>query len=300
MLFFLDESGTGDSDIPYEVLGGVSIRERDLWNYVQAIGQLQLDLFGMRLRDLGGTRSGLAKELKAKQLLQRDKFRYASQGPPMDPHRRTDLACSFLQRGLARAKPNREEFTAYGQAVLEFVGRLLETAGRFQVKVFASMVERNAPKPLHDEMLRRDHSFLFERFFCYLEDTSAAAQGILVFDELERSQCLRVIRRMEDYFLKTENGRIRSTRIIPEPFFVHSELTTGIQTADIVCYVLNWKYRFRAEMTALTRPELAPFLDKIRPLIYKRLADEEAGEAFTMYGVTYLDDLRPRVERGEP
>jgi hypothetical protein len=207
------------------------------------------------------------------------------------------MAHAFLQKGLTGEALRREEFTAYGQAVLDFVGRLLETAGRFHVKVFASMTTAAAPRPRDDEMLRRDHAFLFERFFYYLEDTSAGAQGILVFDELERAHSLRVIRQMERYFLETETGRLRSTRIIPEPFFVHSDLTTAIQTADIVCYVLNWAYRFRQNMTGRTRPELVPYLEKTKPLIYKRRPDEESGEKFTIFGVTYVDDLRPRSER---
>lgn len=297
MLFFLDESGTDHREAPYEVLGAVGILERDLWNYVQAVASLELDVFGMRLRDLKPGKRGACKELKGKHLLQRDKFGYAAQGPRMEPARRRDLAHAFLQKGLMAGTPCRDEFTAYGQTVLDFVGRLLETAGRFHAKVFASMVDPAAPRPTDDEMLRRDHAFLFERFFYYLEDISAGAQGILVFDELERSQSLQVIRRMERYFVETETGRMRSHRIIPEPFFVHSDLTTAIQTADIVCYVLNWSYRF-GRMTGVTRSELEPYLERIKPLIYKRVPDEENGQGHTVYGVTYVDDLRPRSERG--
>jgi hypothetical protein len=297
MLFFLDESGTDHGEAPYEVLGAVAIRERDLWNYVQAIASLEREIFGMRLRDLKSKKRDSWRGLKGKHLLQRDKFRYAAQGPTIEVARCRDMAHAFLQKGLTGEPPRREEFTAYGQAVLDFVGRLRETAGRFHVKVFASMVDPAAPRPTDDEMSRRDHAFLFERFFCYLEDTSAGAQGILVFDELERSQSLQVIRRMERYFVETETGRMRSHRIIPEPFFVHSDLTTAIQTADIVCYVLNWSYRF-GRMTGVTRSELGPYLERIKPLIYKRVPDEENGQGHTVYGVTYVDDLRPRSERG--
>lgn len=295
MLFFLDESGAAPGGPPYDVLGGIAIQEALLWPYVQEVSRLELETFGMRLRDLTSRRDGLRWELKGGRLLQRDKFRYADQGPAIEPFRRKDLAYAFLQRGLHGETPRREEFTAYGQAVLAFVGRLLGAAADFGVTVFASMVEPNAPQPADSEKLRRDYAFLFERFFYYLEDTSPAAQGILVFDELERSQCLGVIQRMEDYFLRTENGRMRSSRIIPEPFFVHSDLTTAIQTADIVCYVLNWAYRFGKRMAAPRREELVPYRKVIDPMIYRRERQEQGG--FATYGVFYLDDLRPVSER---
>lgn len=298
MLFFVDESGTDHRGMPYEVLGGIAIRERDLWNYVQAVAGLELDAFGMRLRDLQSARQAGCRELKGKQLLQRDKFRYASQAAPIDCDTRRDLAHAFLQRGLRGESPRSDEFAGYGQAVLDFVGRLLEVAARFHVKVFASMVDLKAPQPADGEMLRRDHAFLFQRFFYYLEDTSAGAQGLLVFDELERSQSLRVIRRMERYFLETETGRIRSSRIIPEPFFVHSDLTTAIQTADLICYILNWTYRFRSDMTGPVRKELEPYLARIQPMIYKRMRGDDQGDAHPIYGVTYVNDLRPASERG--
>ena len=38
-------------------------------------------------------------------------------------------------------------------------------------------------------------------------------------------------------------GRHRASRIIPEPFFAHSDLTTGVQIADLVAYVISWGFR---------------------------------------------------------
>jgi Protein of unknown function (DUF3800) len=46
---------------------------------------------------------------------------------------------------------------------------------------------------------------------------------------------------------------------IPEPFFVHSDLTTGIQIADLIAYCLSWAYRL-AGMSEPARAELAPYI----------------------------------------
>ena len=36
----------------------------------------------------------------------------------------------------------------------------------------------------------------------------------------------------------------RATLIIAEPFFVHSDLTTGVQIADLIAYCISWGLRF--------------------------------------------------------
>jgi hypothetical protein len=47
MLLFIDESGHDHKETPYEVLAGVAIRERDLWNLIQAIRNAELEFLGV-------------------------------------------------------------------------------------------------------------------------------------------------------------------------------------------------------------------------------------------------------------
>lgn len=115
-----------------------------------------------------------------------------------------------------------------------------------------------APSWSH-EFLGRELAFLFEHYFYYLEEFPPDTRGLIVFDELEKSFGQKAFRRIEDYFLRIGPGRIRSSRIIPEPFFVHSDLTTGSQTADVVVYIINWAHRFGG-MSDPIRAELSPLL----------------------------------------
>ena len=107
-------------------------------------------------------------------------------------------------------------------------------------------------RPTASGGLRKDYAYLFERFFYFLEDNAAGEQGIVVFDELEKSQSHLLIDQMRRYFADTVVGQQRSNRIIPEPFFVHSDLTTGVQIADLVAYVISWGFR-TPEMTKPAR-----------------------------------------------
>src|SRR5438067_12093330 len=73
---FIDESGQDHKASPYEVLAGVAVADRDLWNLIKAIQDTEARTFGRRY-SLGHA------ELKGKKLLSRKVFRKASQLPLM-------------------------------------------------------------------------------------------------------------------------------------------------------------------------------------------------------------------------
>jgi hypothetical protein len=148
MLLFLDESGTDQREAPYEVLAGVALRERALWPLIQAIRAAERDHFGTLLSAAGG-------EFKGKKLLKPKVFRFAEQGDLLSPDRRRELAAAFLAKGQREASGEhvvyqRDEFTAWGQAVLAFVREVYALSAQFGAKVFASLVACDAPRPTGD------------------------------------------------------------------------------------------------------------------------------------------------------
>lgn len=294
MLLFVDESGTDRREAPYEILAGVAIRERNLWPLIQAIRAAEREHFGMLLSEVG-------VEFKGKTLLKTRVFRHAAQESPLAPAQRTAAAYEFLQKGLRRSMGEtiayrRYEFAAYGQTVLDFVREVFALCGQFGVRIFASMMPPDAPRPATDS-LRKDYAYLFERFFYYLEDVSQEEMGIVVFDEVDRILCVRLLKQMEAYFLDTYTGRQRSSRIVPEPFFVHSDLTTAVQLADLIAYTLNWGLRLN-RMEQPIRPEMGPFGQLAFDLRYVgQRAWGEEDRLRPVYGLVYIDDLRPRDAR---
>jgi len=67
--------------------------------------------------------------------------------------------------------------------------------------------------------------------------------------------------------------------------------------ADIVAYCFNCGTRLN-KMTEATRKEIEPFASIAFNMRYigKRF-DEKEGSEWPVYGVFYLDDLRPKQER---
>lgn len=297
MLFFIDESGHDRGFAPYEVLAGVAINERDLWNFIQAVRKLELEYFGMVLSSVG-------IELKGGKLLKNKAFRLARQGPPIDKFQRQQLAKTFLEKGWSEhnggplESRSTEEYTAYGQSVLEFVVKLLDLSAAYRIKTFAAVVDKNAPRLEGSSVLRKDYSYLFERFFYYLEDIGNDEMGLIVFDELEKAQSRILLNQMDSYFRHPGKGSQRSAKIVPEPFFVHSDLTTLVQLADIVGYCLNWGGRFNQRMTQPIRTEIKQYADVILRMQYRGKRMDDMGlREWDTYGIFFLDDLRPRQER---
>jgi Protein of unknown function (DUF3800) len=276
---FIDESGQDQRQSPYEVLAGIAVEDRKIWPLIRDLSDAQQHFFGLRLFEAYG------REAKAKKLLDRKTYRHAAQLPPLEFDLRTARARELLLDGT---NVSRERLTALGQAKIAYCQFSLELARRYGARVFATIVPQGAPRPELGDALRKDYAFLLERFFGFLNSTPTNPMGYLVFDELDRSSSHILLGQVSSYFVRTQNGRSRSRLIIPEPFFVHSDLTSLIQVADIVAYVISWGLRLRG-MTAPAREELAPLVTLVESLRYER--HSEGG--YSTYGIKLIRDLMP-------
>lgn len=115
-----------------------------------------------------------------------------------------------------------------------------------------------------------------------------------MFDELEKSQSHLLLDQMERYFQRSHKGRERSSYIIPEPFFVHSDLTSAVQIADLLAYTISWGVRF-GRMDSPARPELEDLADLVMKLRYCALRTINGQDSpWEIWSFTHIEDLRPR------
>jgi len=299
MLLFIDESGHNESGTPCEVLAGVAIAEESLWNLVKAVRSAERDHFGDYLRNL------LNDETKARKLLKSKRFKTAAKPCELNSQESVDLANSLLRKGrhaheegLAAAGETYREMVAYSRQVLAFVHEVLNIAASFNVQVFASMMDPKCPRPAPGR-LRKDYVYLFERYFYFLEAFGPSERGLIVFDELDKAQSHILIQQMAQYFLGTRTGRYRSARIIPEPFFVHSDLTTGVFLADLAAYILGWGWRL-SFMAQPFRAELKPYAAKLHDMQFHGYKPKLDGSGdWPLHGIWYIPDLRPQQDREE-
>lgn len=298
MLLFIDESGQDNKEMPCAVLAGVAVAEVNLWNMIKAIRAIEKECFGDYLRNLRAT------EVKAKRLLKRKCFRFANQKILIPEAELPALANSFLRKGLQSRKSGRNsspatarEATGYNRTTLQFVDKVIDIVAGFGVKIFASIVGRESMR-VQKDILRKDFVYLFERYFYFLKTLPDYERGLVVFDELEKSRAQKLVQQMASYFLGTKPGQFRSSKIIPEPFFVHSELTTGVFLADLAAYIIGWGWR-RGKMTQPFRQELTSYAKKLHTMQFqgsKPDVNDEKKE-WPLYGITYIGDLRGKADK---
>lgn len=160
-----------------------------------------------------------------------------------------------------------------------------------QAKIFASAIPRNANKPssaLVEEYLRKDHVFMFERFYYFLNDEQQT--GLLVMDETENDNDRHFVRQMDRYFTLTATGQLRSQWIVPAPFFVSSDMAYPVQVADVCIYCINWGFRCDNAMDGVVRQEIADeFKEALRELEWRGEVQKAEGK-FTNYGICYVPD----------
>jgi Protein of unknown function (DUF3800) len=284
-LLFMDESGHDHKALPMEVRGGIALHVSKVWHFFRAWKQLEYNCFGTTLAAFG-------KEAKGYKLLDKDRFKWARQAPEMTEEEQRRNARIFLERGTQKLPPTAMSMTAYGRASLEMARGVFDLLASHDAKLFAAAIPRGTRPPAgfaNEEYLRKDHVFLFERFYYFLE--SQNEHGLIIMDQSEKRLDQTFVRQMETYFSKTATGRNRASRIVPSPLFVDSDMTFGVQAADICLYCLNWGFRLDSWNDVLdTRPEIAQeFGPKLARLQWTGTGIRE-GEAFRSYGIVLVND----------
>jgi hypothetical protein len=144
---FIDESGQDHKESPYEVLAGVCVEDKDLWDLVKELHDAEVAHFGRRYSE--GTR-----ELKAKKILKRKTFTRASSERNVLPNEVPGLSKEILDDGEGRGTPR--HLKALSLAKIAYVTDVFSICERYECKVFASIVDPDAP-PTASGGLRKDY-----------------------------------------------------------------------------------------------------------------------------------------------
>lgn len=286
-LLFMDESGHDHKNTPLEVRGGVALHARHIWEFTNAVRHAERDIFGVSLAEFG-------IELKGSKLLEHQRFTWARRSLPFRDRERQQLVRRFLDSKRKKTAPRKDEFTAYRQASLMMVERIFNLLIQHEAQLFAAAIP-NGIKPPRDykfsEFLRKDQNFLLERYFWFLEKKQE--HGLLVMDRSDKTEDRRFLNRIRDYFEKSQNGRRRAQWIVPTPLFIDSELSAGVQAADICIYCINWGFR-RPEwgFTGASRDDIHQrFGGRCGALQYQGQSyDGTEGRTYNLYGIIYVPD----------
>lgn len=289
-LFFCDESGHDHKNTPLEVRGGIVIHSSKIWSFIQDYNKSEQICFGVKLSEYG-------TEIKGARLLRKDRFKWSEQEKTLTKIERHNGVRRFLSKEKVSL---RIDYTAYGQASLMMADEVFRLLEKYDAKLFASCIPRGIKQKWDvefNDFLRKDHGFLQERFFYFLEGKKES--GLIIMDQTEVKNDRKFINNLENYYTKTRNGKKRSKWIVPSPIFVDSGLSPCVQAADICLNCINWGFR-RGEWN---------FDGALRDEIHERFAGRcgkiqfsgdvfKEGKTLKSYGIIFVPDpytARPKA-----
>jgi len=291
MLFFIDESGYEDTNTPYQVLAAVSISEDRVGDFVLDYNDLKREILRWTDTKIHDPNT----EIHANAFLQKRNFRWANKTDFLTEPERTDLL-KQLNTDVGKRKATDAEKAAKGQSIIEFMRKTIDLVESYDCYTFASVINNDAPDQIGEDYLRKDYSYLFERFAELIRcECDKYERGLIIHDSEDKKLAGKLIKQMTEYFSATGKGRERTKYLCPFPFFAESHLTPFVEIADLAAYCINWGYR-SGPINERTRTELEEFGQGFGKLQFSVNALRR-GATRTIRGIHYIDDLRPRTEK---
>jgi hypothetical protein len=185
-------------------------------------------------------------------------------------HARFDLAdCEVKSNWLRNAK-EREARSRFLHALSDEEREELAAAYLDQLKprnavVIAAVIDKRHLQShmTHETLHKKAYEFLLERIQQYMTEFHPKHQALIVMDDTSK-QLNRAVAMKHAWFQRDGNQVVQFRNIVEYPFFTPSELSHGVQLADMLAY--NVYRAFRTEDLAY------PYYAALEPFIYRRRA----------------------------
>lgn len=267
-LLFIDESGHDRKKLPYEVRGGIAIHASKLNSAILTTKDAISTLYGGQFLEKG--------EIKGSGLLKPKNFAHAKNlDHTFSAERVKQLTVDLLTDPIANSKM--QNIAAYGNSSICLAKESFGILQKHNAKLFCTIVSKNSPLILENG-LRMDFIKLIEKFSQFLEKQNE--YGVLVMDQVENSQDKKLSNCIEELF---RQQRSKFRKVVSAPIFVSSDLTLGVQLADLCIYAVN-NGAFKPKnlpypgLNATTRKDIENLSSLIRPLVI-----QERNWASTFY-----------------
>lgn len=147
------------------------------------------------------------------------------------------------------------------------------------------------PKPtqeafesLNQLILPKSYKYLFERIGKCCLGINLQEKGLMIFDSQDMRKNEILSRRMSNFFYRSKAG-VFMNNIIPEPYFVSSNICYGIQIADLIAYIVGQRFAGRTE--------LIPLYKQIKEIEFQCLDDDIE---YPIHGIKHIKEESPKEE----
>jgi hypothetical protein len=241
--FYFDESGSRDPSVgtpesPKDhvyVLLAVGLFERQWRPFEMAISRLKLELTHYLSRDGKG---------------------------------QLNLADCEVKSNWIRNKKERAQKSAFLNALDEqdierLVAAFFDQVQERKAVIMAAVIDKRhlLDHVTHETLHKKAYEFLLERIQHYMREYHPKHQALIVMDDTSK-QLNQAVALKHAYFQRAGNQNLQFTHIVEYPFFTRSELSNGVQLADLLAY--NVYRAFKTEDLTYD------YFDMLLPSFYRR------------------------------
>jgi len=241
--FYVDESGSRDPSV------GTPEKPKDHLYVLLAVG-----MFERKWRPFDRAVSHVKLELA-------DYLRRDGQG-------RFDLAACEVKSNWIRNAGEREKKSPFLHALHagdreRLVGAFFGQVTICNAVIMAAVIDKRHLRDhtTHETLHKKAYEFLLERIEHYMAEYHPKHLALIVMDDTSK-QLNQAVAMKHAFFQRAGNANVRFSHIVEYPFFTRSELSNGVQLADLLAY--NVYRAFKDEDLAY------PYFDMLLPNVYRR------------------------------
>jgi hypothetical protein len=243
-LFYFDESGSRDPDV-----GGDNRPAKDPIYVLLAVG-----IFEGNWRKLDRAVSLVKLELG-------DWLRREGKGP-------FDLADCEVKSNWIRSPKEREAESPFIAALevkdrTRLIDAFYDQLDPCHATIFAAVIDKRHLQDhiTHETLHKKAYEFLLERIEHFMNEYHPKHNALIVMDDTSK-ELNRAVAMKHAFFQRSGNQNIKFRHIIEYPFFTRSELSNGVQLADLCAYNVYRAFK--------DRDFLYPFFERMLPFFYRR------------------------------
>jgi len=159
----------------------------------------------------------------------------------------------------------------------DFVEQFITLCKEVGVVFFAVVQEGTFTLASESDKLPGLYRALLRRVNTFMEDKHTDDQAVFFFDGIDHRTNQKIAISFSNFMYRHHRGQA-SKNILPTPFFCDSEVSPGIQMADVIAYCVNQRYGGR-------RGRLEDIFQRFRELSYNH---EDPEQDFTLWGVSMV------------
>lgn len=241
--FYFDESGSRDPSV------GTAIKPKDHLYVLLAVG-----MWDGQWRDFETAISGLKLELA--DYLRRDgkgRFELAD----------CEVKSNWVRVPAEREKRSRFLHRLHSDDLTRLTDTYFDQVAERNMVILASVIDKRFLRDYvtHETLHKMAYEFLLERIQNYMKQYHRRHRALIVMDDTGK-QLNSAVAMKHAWFQRAGNRNMVFPAIVEYPFFTRSELSNGVQLADLLAYSV---YRaFRHEEFDY------PYFERLLPHFYRR------------------------------